>query len=40
MLGVLDLGTPEVENAETVAARIRAGLARPPSGSSSRPIAA
>ncbi len=26
MLGVLDLGTPEVETAETVAARIRAGL--------------
>ncbi|MCU0986617.1 MAG: hypothetical protein MUC89_17055 [Acetobacteraceae bacterium] len=27
MLGVLDLGSPEVETAETVAARIRAGLA-------------
>jgi 5-methyltetrahydropteroyltriglutamate--homocysteine methyltransferase len=26
MLGVIDLGTPEVENAATVAARIRAGL--------------
>ncbi len=26
MLGVLDLSTPEVETAETVAARIRAGL--------------
>lgn len=27
MLGVLDLGSPEIETAETVAARIRAGLA-------------
>jgi 5-methyltetrahydropteroyltriglutamate--homocysteine methyltransferase len=27
MLGVLDLGSPEVETDETVAARIRAGLA-------------
>jgi 5-methyltetrahydropteroyltriglutamate--homocysteine methyltransferase len=26
MLGVLDLGSPDVETAETVAARIRAGL--------------
>jgi 5-methyltetrahydropteroyltriglutamate--homocysteine methyltransferase len=27
MLGVLDLGSPEIETPETVAARIRAGLA-------------
>jgi 5-methyltetrahydropteroyltriglutamate--homocysteine methyltransferase len=30
MLGVLDLGTPEVETAETVAGRIRAGLKHVP----------
>jgi 5-methyltetrahydropteroyltriglutamate--homocysteine methyltransferase len=32
MLGLLDLGSPEVETAETVAARIRAGLKHVPAG--------
>jgi 5-methyltetrahydropteroyltriglutamate--homocysteine methyltransferase len=32
MLGALNLGSPEIEMPETVAARIRAGLAVPPTG--------